>query len=396
MSESNKPKIAVMLSRFPYPLEKGDKLRAFYQIKELSAFFSIELICISEHNPTPASLSEVNKYCSQCTVYTIPKWKSWLSSLLALVTGKPLQTAYFYSRKIQKKIDFQLKTIQPTHIFCQLIRVSDYVKNYHFCPKTLDYMDAFSAGIERRIAIEPFYLKWLFKMEANRLREYERQVYDYFEFHTIISEQDEKLLGTSPTQKVVCIPNGVSPYFFETMTKAQIEYDLVFVGNLNYPPNVQAVKFVVNEILPEAKKRGLNLSFLAAGADPAKLLFQLQNKETPFDILPNPADIRVAYRKGRVFVAPMKIGTGLQNKLLESMAMGIPSITSQLANNALQALENESILIADTASEFVDKILELNDENKYQEISRECQSYIRQNFDWTNVTKPIIESIKKA
>lgn len=396
MSDNIKKNIVVMLSRFPYPLEKGDKLRAYYQIKELSVSFNISLFCISENKPEESSIQELKKYCSEINVYILPKWKSWLSCLVALFTGTPLQIAYFRNYSIKRKIEKKLAEIKPGHIYCQLIRVTEYVKNYHNCSKTLDYMDAFSTGIERRISFEPFYLKWLFRLEFKRLSEYERLVYDYFEFHTIISEQDKRLIGTNAKQNVECIPNGVSDKFFDQIEVSAPKYDLVFVGNLNYPPNVEAVKYVANEILPLAEKRGLNLSFLAAGAEPTKALIHLEYKTKTMDILANPKDIRQAYLAGKVFVAPMKIGTGLQNKLLESMALGIPSITTELANNALNAEPNISILISETPDDFISKILSLQDDDFYKMISTNGQIYIKENFDWGTVTKPLINAIKNA
>jgi glycosyltransferase involved in cell wall biosynthesis len=396
MSANNKPNLAVVLSRFPFPLEKGDKLRAFYQIKEMSQHFNIFLMCISESKPKSEHIHQLEEFCSEISIHVIPKWKSWLSCLIALFTGTPLQIAYFYSFNIRRKIEKKLVEIKPNHIFCQLIRVSEYVKNYHDCPKTLDYMDAFSTGIERRVKLEPFYLKWLFKMEYRRLMEYERQIYDYFEIHTIISEQDKKLLGTTPAQKIICIPNGVSQQFFQTKNIANPKYDLVFVGNLSYPPNVEAVKYVVKEILSLADKKGIQLSFLAAGAQPMKSLIQLEKQLKNFDILANPEDIRDAYLAGKIFVAPMKIGTGLQNKLLESMALGIPSITTSLANNALNAKPDFEILIAESAEEFLNQILSLENSDRYKMLSKNGSEFIRHTFDWTATTQPLIFAIKNA
>lgn len=396
MRDKSKPNVVVMLSRFPFPLEKGDKLRAYFQIKEMSEHFNISLICISEFQPKKEYFDELNKYCSDISVYTLPKWRSWLSCFIALFTGKPLQVAYFYTSEIRKKIDRNLVELQPDHIFCQLIRVADYVKNYHNCPKTLDYMDAFSTGMERRMSLEPFYLKWIFQLEFKRLNEYERQIYDYFEIHSIISLQDKNLMGTTPNQAVECIPNGVSIHFFEDDPENSPTHDLAFVGNLNYPPNVEAVKFVVNEILPLAASQGLHFSFLVAGAKPSKSLTQLMKKHKNFNILANPKDIRKAYRAGRIFIAPMKIGTGLQNKLLESMALGIPSITTKLANNALRAEEGKNILLAETGQDFINQIKVLQDDDKYQIISKNARIFIQENFIWKKVTEPLINAIKNV
>lgn len=257
-------------------------------------------------------------------------------------------------------------------------------------------MDAFSKGIERRIPLQSIFTKWIFKLEAKRLAQYEREVYDYFEIQTIISEQDAEALGTLPNQPVSCIPNGVSESFLTFSTDKLPEFDIVFVGNLNYPPNVQAVKFILDKILPIAKEKGYDWKFLAAGAGPSKQLMDSIDSNLQATILANVDDIRQAYCAGKVFVAPMQIGTGLQNKLLEAMALGIPCVTTPLANNALKALEIEEITIADSAEEFVKNIHLLLTNEKSESIGKKGKQLILKNFNWENSTEILTKAIQKA
>lgn len=396
MSSSAKPKLVVMLSRFPFPLEKGDKLRAYYQIIQFSAVYDITLICISDRDVSENDQSELKKYCEAVHIFNLPKLKSLWGSFRALLGTKPLQVGYFFSSSIKKEVDTIIKTVKPNHIYCQLIRASEYVKDYHNCPKTIDYMDAFSTGIERRIELETFYKRWIFKLESKRLNRYEREIFDYFELHTIISEQDAAILGTTVNQKIECVPNGVAESFLNYNSNKPAEFDIVFVGNLNYPPNVQAVKFILDEILPSARKRGLDWSFVAAGADPSKDLAERFKKVPNTQLRSNISDIREGYCAGKVFVAPMKIGTGLQNKLLEAMALGLPSVTTKLANNALQAKVNEEILVAESSADFIGAIELLLEGEIDVSIGKSGKEYIAKNFDWSNSTKKLINNMLKA
>ena len=396
MSDNLKPKLVVMLSRFPFPLEKGDKLRAYYQIIELSKTFEITLISISDHSISDKSKQELAKFCKKIYVFQLPKWKSLLQSLAGLFGSKPIQVSYFHNYSIHKKINSIVKELRPDHIYCQLIRTTEYLKNYHNCPKSLDYMDAFSKGIERRIPLQSFFTKWIFKLEAKRLAQYEREVYDYFEIQTIISEQDAEALGTLPNQPVLCIPNGVSESFLNFSSTKKPEFDIVFVGNLNYPPNVQAVKFILDQILPKSLEKGYKWNFLAAGAGPSKQLIDSINSSSQAELKANVDDIREAYCSGKVFVAPMQIGTGLQNKLLEAMALGIPCVTTQLANNALMATQNEQIMTADSDEEFVSLIQFLLTNEKAESIGTNGKNLVLNNFNWGNSTGILINAIQKA
>lgn len=378
----------VITSRFPYPLEKGDKLRAYYQIKELSKTFDIYLIALTEVNVTSNDREQLTPYCKDIQIHAIGKFTKWFNVLRALVKRIPFQVAYFYSPTIQTKINRYLKEITPDHIFCQLIRVAEYVKNYHDCPKTLDYMDALSKGIERRIEEESLWKRPLFKSEYQRLAEYESAIFDYFEFHSIISEQDKQHIFHQNKATIHVIPNGVDEHFF-TSISSEKHYDLVFTGNMSYAPNVTASYYIVQQLLPLLPKE---TTLLLAGANPVKEVTQLATQN--ITVSGWVEDIRTSYAAGKVFIAPMFIGTGLQNKLLEAMAMGIPCITSPLANNALQAIPNESILIANTPEEFVQHIKKLtSDKVFYHKIAENGTLFVKNNFQWGSATDKVVQLI---
>lgn len=385
-----KPKLVVMLSRFPYPLEKGDKLRAFYQIKEFSNDFDISLIAVSEKKISTSERKQLEEYCSAIHIVRISKLSILINLFLCLFNNKPFQIGYFYSLVGHLKVKQLLKEIQPNHIYCQLIRSSEYIKDYHACPKTLDYMDALSKGIERRISKASWYSKWLFVSEAKRLKLYERSVFDYFENKIIISDQDRELIHHPQKQQIMIIPNGIDQRFFESLPTPK-EYDLVFIGNLSYAPNIEAVEFISNEILNERK----DLNCLISGATPHPIVQRICKSNKNIRLQGWIEDIREAYCKGKIFIAPMMIGTGMQNKLLEAMALGIPCITTSLANNAIKAIHGESIIVANTKNEFIEAIDLLNkNEELYQKIASEGRLFVQKNYSWKIATSPLIELMK--
>ena len=121
-SSNSKPSLVVLLSRFPYPLEKGDKLRAYYQIKELSADFSISLIAISDKKIDSISIQKLEEYCNAIHIIPITKWSILFNLFVCLFSNKPFQVGYFYSFRGAKKIKQLLKLIQPKYIYCQPIQ----------------------------------------------------------------------------------------------------------------------------------------------------------------------------------------------------------------------------------------------------------------------------------
>lgn len=385
----SKENILFIVSRFPYPLEKGDKLRAFYQLKELSKEFNVTLICTSDIPISKEHEQLVSQFCTRIHIFQLTK-PGLLFQLLTTIFGtKPLQVHYFYRKSIHRKIKAIIAQSKPKHIYCQLIRVAEYVKNEHLIPKTLDYMDALSKGMERRIQTESWYKKWFYRLESKRLKQYERRIFDYFEHKTIISEQDRKLIYHPDNQDIQIIPNGIDQSFFEVLP-VEKDYDLVFTGNFSYAPNIEAAVCLAEEILPRLHKNGINCKLLLSGASPAKRVLELQSKH--ITVTGWVDDIRISYQRSRVFVAPLFIGTGLQNKLLEAMASGLPCITTPLSNNALGGTDGENILLAEDINSFVEKITRvLVIEGNFSSIAKNGKYYIELLYSWEKQTSKLLK-----
>lgn len=389
---SDKNKILVVLSRFPYPLEKGDKLRAFYQLKELSEKYSITLFCTHDKKITDTQLKAVSKYCDKFITQRITWWSIFWNIVFAFIRKQPLQVGYFYSLQGTKKIKQELKLNKHKHIYCQLIRSSELVKNIHSIPKTLDYMDALSTGVQRRVQSQPFYLKWIFRREAELLRKYEQEIFDYFENRTIISDQDKKLINHQDREKIIVIPNGVDKMFFEESENTMITHDLVFVGNMSYPPNIEAVKYIQEHILTESP----GLTLLVSGSNPHASIRKLAENDSRITLTGWVDDIRESYRRGKIFLAPMTIGTGMQNKLLEAMALGVPCITTSLANNALKAEPGKDILVGETPEEINSLIHKLlNDNELRNSLTQNARNFVAENYSWKTTTSILIERIEQ-
>src|SRR5690554_2992695 len=183
-------KIGVLVSRFPYPLEKGDKLRAYHQIKALSKNHEIYLCALSAHKVSHESIQELQSYCKEIKVIQLTKISILFNLFFSLLFTKlPLQLAYFFNRNAKGKILNFFKSHQIDHLYCQLIRVAEYVIDFNEVPKTLDYMDALSRGMERRIKTSNIFLKTFIKIESMRLKRYEHFIFPVFDEKVIIRSE---------------------------------------------------------------------------------------------------------------------------------------------------------------------------------------------------------------
>ena len=386
-------KIVVVTSRFPFPLDKGDKLRAYHQLFQLSKENEIHLIAVSDRKVEVNQIEEIKKFCKSVRVFQLKKWKIAINLFFGIFSNKPFQVKYFYQRSIHKKIKARIDTLQPDHIYCQLIRCVSYVKYEHKYKKTLDYMDAFSKGIERRTKFSGI-KKPLFKIEAFRLVRYENLAFEFFDNHCIISEQDRTFIFHEKKQNIHIISNGIDSTYFKPIPTPK-KYDLVFVGNLSYAPNIAAAKYIVEELLPELKSVHPNIRILICGANPTHQVKNLKNKHT--EVKGWIADIREAYLCSKIFIAPMEIGTGLQNKLLEAMSLELPCITSKLVNTALMAKSGEHLLVANNKEDYIKCINQLIESDELRStIGPHARSFVIDKFNWETSSKKLNEIMRST
>jgi len=388
-------KIFVLLPRIPYPLEKGDKLRAFNQIKQLAKHNEI-VLCALNDNPKvneQDAFRALQPYCQSINFIKISKPQILLGLVRAFCKGQPLQCGYFYNRRAAKKIDALIAKHKPDMLFGQLLRVAEYIRHKD-TPKAIDYQDIFSYGMKRRADVASFVTRPIYNMEYRRLSRYEAAIFDDFDVKTIISEPDRKLFPHEKRDEILIVPNGVDHDYFKPMEREK-KYDLVFTGNMSYPPNVNAVEYLANEILPIVWKTLPEAKMYIAGATPdPRVKKAASNKIIVSGWLD---DIRDAYAQSRVFIAPMRIGTGLQNKLLEAMSMRLPAITSPLANASLGAKPNEEILIGSNAEEMANNIITLlTNTQKSEQIAQAGYDFTNRVYDWGKATEILENAMSQA
>jgi polysaccharide biosynthesis protein PslH len=386
-------KIFMLVSRIPWPLEKGDKLRAFHQVKWMAQQHDVLLCCLDDKDQNHEAVSYLKTLVPSVEVVHLNKFLIGWRLLRSVFSDKPYQVNYFYQSSAAAKIKKLISDFNPDHIYCQLIRTSEYVKHLHQYPKTLDYMDALNAGHMRRAGSSPWWMKTIVKEEARRLVAYENLIFEYFEHHTIISKQDQQLIYHPDRNSIMVIPNGVdTDYFFPQ--KAEKKFHIVFTGNMSYAPNVDSAIRLATRILPLIQKQIPSAKLLIAGASPVDAVLNLKG---PFvEVSGWLDDIRMAYSSSELFMAPMSIGSGMQNKLLEAMSMELPCITSSLAANALSVTSGEHLMVCEEDGQFADEAIRLlRDKDKASQMATIGRQFVHDNFNWAKTVNQLCELMSR-
>ncbi len=380
-------RIVFITSRFPFPAEKGDQLRAYFQILDLARNHELHVISINETDISESQRAALSN-CASVSVFQISKMKRIFSLFKAFFTKIPFQIGYFFDSRIKQKVEQKIREIRPEFIHCHLIRCSEYVKDLHGISKSLDFMDAFSLGMEKRRGITENILKrWVFGLESSRLKMYETQMFSVFDSFCVISDQDRNELIGNGTKTFEVVPNGVDfSVFFPKETSKK--YDLCFMGNIAYPPNAEAVRFLVEKIFPALLLIRPNTSLLIAGANPPEFIRGYAGKN--ITVQSYFEDISDAIAESRVLISPLIISIGLANKIIQSMAMKVPNIVSVNAAKAIEAKDGGELLIADSIAEYVTKIFRLlNDPEMYEMLSENAFHFVKEQYNWEVVNNKL-------
>ena len=377
-----KPRLLVVLSRFPYPLDKGDKLRAFYFIKHLSQTYRIFLFALSDLKVSEHTQNELKPYCEEIHILSLSKARLVWNLLQGLTNNLPFQVNYFLNQQHKQTIQTAIERIKPDKLFCQLPRVAEYIRTIQGIPKTLDYQDCFSKIMEGRAQSGSWPMKWIYAWESNRMRKYEANLFQDFEHHLIISKADLVALPLSEAQKkmVRISSNGIEFEFYKPRQEKK-DFEVFFAGNMSYPPNVEAGIYLIERVMPLVWEKLPKAKVALIGTNPTAKIKSLAGDLV--EVTGFVDDVREWYAKGRILVAPMIIGAGLQNKLLQAMAMEIPCITTPLANSALGAFPGKQVLVGENPSEIASHILTLlNNEELAAQLAYSGREFVTQNFSW--------------
>lgn len=389
-----KKRLLVITPRFPYPVIGGDRLRIYYLCKVLSDFYDISLLSLCE------SREEMNMRLPEDGIFQrvdrhyLPKWRSFFNCMMALPGKEPLQVAYYASSKFGKKVDDLLKKHDVS--LAHLIRVGAYLSDSKK-PKVLEMTDAISMNYERvgNIAKSSGIKNFIYSMEYKRLKHYERRLAKEFDLSILVSAVDKDYLFDDAElvkQKVLVCSNGVSldslPYGYEPDGKT-----IIFIGNMNTVQNLDAARWFASKVMPLLETKG-NFVFKVIGR--MKESHRQEFKKYVNTITTGGVDdVAVEAKGASVGICPMRIGAGVQNKVLEYMALGVPAVTSPIGLEGIDAVVGKDILVADKVEEYVEIIVKAcRNPSWARMIGLNGCNYVRCAHTWEGKLEPLIERLK--
>jgi polysaccharide biosynthesis protein PslH len=395
----------------PYPPSRI-RVRGYGFLTQLHPMHEVTVItqCISEREL--ADVESLRSLGYEVVVIQESKWSAALRSGLALFSSSPLQVAYARSTRYAQAVQelCAKRSFDVVHVE-HLRGIASMGRIMHMYPLVWDAVDCISLLCKHTIAAGPdLRVRTVALLEYNRTQRYEAKLLSQLQHVVITSERDRqamidlhdlltktKLSGDEALRgDITVLPNGVDLEYFRPLQQERRRFNLVFSGKMSYHANVATALYLVNHIMPLIWQHRPEATLTLVGSSPPKAIQRLA-RDPRIEVTGYVDDIRSYVGRAEVMVSPMVYSVGIQNKVLEAMAMGTPVVVAAEAAAALEAQPGRDLLVANTAQEFAEATLNLMDDAQlHATLCRFGRKYVEQQHDWRVVTERLVNIYERA
>jgi polysaccharide biosynthesis protein PslH len=378
-------KILFLAHRIPYPPDKGEKIRAFHELKFLGARHTVDLYCFADSEAEASQQGALRDSCRRIYVEARSQRKIVAGAARGLFRREPLSCGCFFSHRFQAEVQRALATENYDVIFVYCSSMAQYVPLPFATPVVMDFVDIDSAKWSQYAKRSRPPLSWVYEREAKRLAAYEGKWARLSSSTVVTTWQEAALLCGEGIPPVEVVSNGVEipPTRFDALPEEirVLQPYALFVGTMDYLPNIDAVEYFAEDILTRIRVRHPELKFVIAGRNPARRVANLARKSGVVVTGAVP-DVEVYLAGCAAVVAPFRIAQGIQNKILEALAAGKPIVSTSGPAAAIAAIHGETLLVADNAEDFANAVVALlEDPALYCRFSKGVD-FVRKNFSW--------------
>lgn len=384
-----RPPILYLVHRIPYPPNKGDKVRSFNILRQLSKRHRVFLGTFIDHPDDRAYVVRLKEWCEEIFAVDLNPVVQRIASMRALLSGEALSLPYYRDRGLA---DWVRATAQRERIRQAVAFSGPMAQYFDSLPldhAIVDFCDVDSAKWSQYADDRPWPLSWLYRLEGARLLTFERKAAGAADRSLFVTEAEAALFQRAApevAQKVAVMQNGVDAHYFSPELGFDSPYAsggpvVLFTGAMDYWPNIDAVSWFAKCILPLVRARFGDVRFWIVGMNPAPAVLELAREGVI--VTGTVPDVRPYLAHANVVVAPLRIARGIQNKVLEAMAMARPVVLSAAPAVGLAARDGQECLVADGEDAFADCVLQLlADADRGQAMGQAARECVLGNYSW--------------
>jgi sugar transferase (PEP-CTERM/EpsH1 system associated) len=389
------PDLLYLVHRIPYPPNKGDKIRSYHMLRYLSERYRVHLGTFIDDVDDWRYLDEVKKLCADVCAVKLDTHRQRLTSLSALLRGEAMSIPYYRSAELEDWVRSKLSEQGISRVLVFSSPMAQYLpSNRVALRKVVDFVDVDSEKWRQYAARRPWPMSWIYRREGERLLNFEKRVASSADFSLFVTRDEAELFrrrGGEGVGAVKYVSNGVDTEYFSPERAYENPYEstgpvLVFTGMMDYWANVDAVAWFARDVLPIVQESVATAQFVIVGARPTPEVERLDALEG-VTVTGSVPDVRPYVAHAEVSVAPLRIARGIQNKVLEAMAMAKPLVATSAA---LEGLDFPPCDSRDGADGFADAVVRfLRSRHARDEAGAAGRAWVREHHDWSQTLKPV-------
>jgi sugar transferase (PEP-CTERM/EpsH1 system associated) len=380
--------LLLLIHRIPYPPNKGDKIRSYHLLKHLAQRYRVHLATFVDDPNDWQYVPVVEKMCASSHFAGLKPALARVRSLGALVKGRSLSLDYYRDAGMQAWVDQTVAAHGIERVLVFSSAMAQYADKYPQARRVVDFCDVDSDKWRQYADKKTWPMSWLYRHEARQLLSYERQVARDYDASLFVSAPEADLFRTLAPEsdgKIGFFNNGVDTDYFSPELEhaspfATGERAIVFTGAMDYWPNVDAVQWFASDIFPALRERYADLRFYIVGARPAPAVQALAQQERVV-VTGTVPDVRPYIRHAAVAVAPLRIARGIQNKVLEAMAMATPVVVTPQALEGIDAEPGTELVLAEDENDFVEAVTALLSVPAHG-IGQAARAKVERQYSW--------------
>jgi sugar transferase (PEP-CTERM/EpsH1 system associated) len=387
-------KLLMLCHRMPYPPHKGEKIRAWNILKFLAERHDVSLVCLADDVADLEHIEQLRPYAGEILVERIRPRLDLALALPSILGMQPITIPYFYSRALQRRMDALIERKEIHGLLCSSSPMAAYVfrsrqlERIAQMRRVMDLIDVDSHKWRQYAAASSFCTAWVYRHEMHHLAAFERRIAR--EFHRVLlsSERERRYFpDASAIDRLSAMPNGVDLEFFSpnqvAEAPARAEPILVFTGVMSYRPNVDGILWFVDRILPRVRAVVPRVQLHVVGSQPDRKIVRLE-RTRGITVTGYVDDVRPYLKAASVCIVPLRIARGLQNKVLEAMAMGRAVVTTREAFEGIEATPGRDLLVANDEAGFADAVIELlQNAGRRSEVGRCARARVEREYAWS-------------
>ena len=395
--KSSKLNILFLTPSFIYPTIGGDKIKPYKVVEHLARTHNVTLLCInSEKEIDKNRYSALESLGVKVLSHSTNFYLSAIKALFKTTFDGPLEAEFFNSTALNNKVKQIVQSEKIDLIINYFERTAECVKHLPI-PKILLADDSRTLYQERTVKTSKSIFQKMKRLwEVRKIKQYETELYDFFDVVTLVSDEDIAFARQlNNTANYMTVSNGVELEKFKSNQAFEHRKDIYFIGKLDVWVNQIMIDRLLHEIFPVIKKRVPDVRLFLVGFNPKRKLVNSLPRDVY--VIDSPESVVPYYDKARLFIHPQFEGSGIQNKLLEALAMSCPAVSTPIGSQGINIINRESGIIAKNIEEIIEAAINvLTDDELAKKLSINARKLVEQEYSWDKVFAQIDLAINNA